>query len=158
MIAQQKRIESIAANLANANTAGFKRRLTTTHGNMVGRPGAQQVGIVVKSANDFAQGSLQRTGQELDMAFQGPGFFTVEGPEGEIFTRDGEFHLNGEGILVTPEGYPVANVTEFSFDNKRPFAQIKARPTVQFDRLRYLLLVWPTPSEYQLEEELTRGE
>ncbi|MDX1303802.1 rod shape-determining protein MreC [Photobacterium sp.] len=57
-----------------------------------------------------------------------------------------------------PEGYPVANVTEFSFDNKRPFAQIKARPTVQFDRLRYLLLVWPTPSEYQLEGELTRGE
>ncbi|MEZ8094894.1 rod shape-determining protein MreC [Photobacterium swingsii] len=46
-----------------------------------------------------------------------------------------------------PEGYPVANVTEFSFDNKRPFAQIKARPTVQFDRLRYLLLVWPTPQE-----------
>ncbi|PSW04557.1 rod shape-determining protein MreC [Photobacterium lipolyticum] len=57
-----------------------------------------------------------------------------------------------------PEGYPVANVTEFSFDNKRPFAQIKARPTVQFDRLRYLLLVWPTPREYQLEGELTRGE
>ncbi|KLV06169.1 rod shape-determining protein MreC [Photobacterium aquae] len=46
-----------------------------------------------------------------------------------------------------PEGYPVAHVTEFSFDNKRPFAQIKARPTVQFDRLRYLLLVWPTARE-----------
>ncbi|MCG3862829.1 MULTISPECIES: rod shape-determining protein MreC [unclassified Photobacterium] len=43
-----------------------------------------------------------------------------------------------------PEGYPVARVTEFSFDNKRPFAQIIAKPTVQFDRLRYLLLVWPT--------------
>ncbi|UTV28033.1 rod shape-determining protein MreC [Photobacterium atrarenae] len=46
-----------------------------------------------------------------------------------------------------PEGYPVGYVTEFSFDNKRPFAQIKAKPTVQFDRLRYLLLVWPTPRE-----------
>ncbi|QUJ67134.1 rod shape-determining protein MreC [Photobacterium sp. GJ3] len=46
-----------------------------------------------------------------------------------------------------PEGYPVARVTEFSFDNKRPFAQIKAMPTVQFDRLRYLLLVWPTDRE-----------
>lgn len=57
-----------------------------------------------------------------------------------------------------PEGYPVGYVTEFSFDNKRPFAQIKARPTVKFDRLRYLLLVWPTPREYQLEGELTRGE
>ncbi|MBD8513126.1 rod shape-determining protein MreC [Photobacterium sp. WH77] len=46
-----------------------------------------------------------------------------------------------------PEGYPVGRVTEFSFDNKRPFAQIKALPTVQFDRLRYLLLVWPTDRE-----------
>nr|WP_086938854.1 rod shape-determining protein MreC [Thaumasiovibrio occultus] len=45
---------------------------------------------------------------------------------------------------VFPEGYPVGIVTEFSFDNQRPFAQIKARPVVKFDRLRYLLLVWPT--------------
>ena len=43
-----------------------------------------------------------------------------------------------------PEGYPVARVTSFTFDNKRPFAQITAKTTVQFDRLRYLLLVWPT--------------
>ncbi|PSU28299.1 MULTISPECIES: rod shape-determining protein MreC [Photobacterium] len=43
-----------------------------------------------------------------------------------------------------PEGYPVARVTSFSFDNKRPFAKITAKATVQFDRLRYLLLVWPT--------------
>ncbi len=43
-----------------------------------------------------------------------------------------------------PEGYPVARVTSFSFDNKRPFAQITAKALVQFDRLRYLLLVWPT--------------
>ncbi|WP_305420760.1 rod shape-determining protein MreC [Photobacterium leiognathi] len=50
-----------------------------------------------------------------------------------------------------PEGYPVARVTEFSFDNKRPFAQIMAKPTVQFDRLRYLLLVWPTPRENMSE-------
>ncbi|GAB6263274.1 rod shape-determining protein MreC [Photobacterium sp. CCB-ST2H9] len=54
-----------------------------------------------------------------------------------------------------PEGYPVARVTEFSFDNKRPFAQIKAMPTVQFDRLRYLLLVWPTDRERQV---ITKGE
>ncbi|MFD2178847.1 rod shape-determining protein MreC [Veronia pacifica] len=45
---------------------------------------------------------------------------------------------------VFPEGYPVATVTSFSFDNKRPFAQVDARPAVQFDRLRYVVLVWPT--------------
>lgn len=57
-----------------------------------------------------------------------------------------------------PEGYPVGHVTEFSFDNKRPFAQIKARPTVQFDRLRYLLLVWPTPRETLMAGEINSGE
>ncbi len=57
-----------------------------------------------------------------------------------------------------PEGYPVGYVTEFSFDNKRPFAQIKAKPTVQFDRLRYLLLVWPTPRETLMVGDLNSGE
>ncbi|KKD60030.1 rod shape-determining protein MreC [Grimontia sp. AD028] len=56
---------------------------------------------------------------------------------------------------VFPEGYPVARVASFSFDNKRPFAQVDAKPEVQFDRLRYLLLVWPTDVEKQevVEEE-----
>ncbi|EOD80397.1 Rod shape-determining protein MreC [Grimontia indica] len=56
---------------------------------------------------------------------------------------------------VFPEGYPVARVTSFSFDNKRPFAQVDAKPEVQFDRLRYLLLVWPTDVEKEevVEEE-----
>ncbi len=45
---------------------------------------------------------------------------------------------------VFPEGYPVARVMSFTFDNQRPFAQVDAKPEVQFDRLRYLLLVWPT--------------
>ncbi|CZF83462.1 Cell shape-determining protein MreC [Grimontia celer] len=56
---------------------------------------------------------------------------------------------------VFPEGYPVAKVTSFSFDNKRPFAQVDAKPEVQFDRLRYLLLVWPTDVE---KKEVVEGE
>ncbi|PSX10165.1 rod shape-determining protein MreC [Photobacterium angustum] len=56
-----------------------------------------------------------------------------------------------------PEGYPVARVTEFSFDNKRPFAQIIAKPTVQFDRLRYLLLVWPTDRMKAAETSATQS-
>lgn len=45
---------------------------------------------------------------------------------------------------IFPEGYPVARITSFSFDNRGPFALVNAKPEVQFDRLRYLLLVWPT--------------
>ncbi len=48
---------------------------------------------------------------------------------------------------VFPEGYPVARITSFSFDNRRPFAEVEAKPEVQFDRLRYLLLVWPTDAD-----------
>ncbi len=48
---------------------------------------------------------------------------------------------------VFPEGYPVARVISFTFDNRRPFAQVDAKPEVQFDRLRYLLLVWPTETD-----------
>ncbi|MDD1792047.1 rod shape-determining protein MreC [Enterovibrio makurazakiensis] len=54
---------------------------------------------------------------------------------------------------VFPEGYPVAKVTSFSFDNRRPFAQVDSKPEVQFDRLRYLLLVWPSNVEKQLEQQ-----
>lgn len=45
-----------------------------------------------------------------------------------------------------PEGYPIGRVTEFSFDNERPFALVTADPAVDFSRLRYVLLVWPTPN------------
>lgn len=48
---------------------------------------------------------------------------------------------------VFPEGYPVARITSFSFDNRDPFAEVNAKPEVQFDRLRYLLLVWPTDAD-----------
>ena len=57
---------------------------------------------------------------------------------------------------VYPEGYPVGVVTSFSFDNRRPFAQVVAKPNVQFDRLRYLLLVWPTNVDKNQMEELVQ--
>lgn len=56
---------------------------------------------------DFSQGNLQSTGNQLDVAFQGKGFFTVETPDGVRYTRDGSFKLAADGLLVTSEGYPV---------------------------------------------------
>ncbi|CAH0534464.1 Cell shape-determining protein MreC [Vibrio stylophorae] len=65
---------------------------------------------------------------------------------------------NGD-LLVTsglggrfPEGYPVAYVTSFSFDNQRPFAQVTAKPVVDFNRLRYLLLIWPNQRELSIQQ------
>lgn len=56
---------------------------------------------------DFSQGNLQSTGNQLDFAFEGKGFFTVETPGGTRYTRDGSFKLTSENELVTSEGYPV---------------------------------------------------
>lgn len=60
-----------------------------------------------KIETDFSQGNLEPTGNQLDLAFRGKGFFTVETPAGTRYTRDGSFKLNSEKALVTAEGYPV---------------------------------------------------
>ncbi len=54
---------------------------------------------------------------------------------------------------VFPEGYPVATITSFTFDHSRPFAEVHAQSDVKFDRLRYLLLVWPTPLQVPMTED-----
>ena len=56
---------------------------------------------------DFSQGSLEQTGNPLDLALEGPGFFAVQAPTGVQYTRNGSFHLSSTGQLVTQEGYSV---------------------------------------------------
>lgn len=103
--------EHVASNLANMNTPGFK----ATH------PFFEALEEAVASASsressygernrsyvDFGQGALRKTGQALDMALDGDGFFVVQSPEGETYTRAGNFRLNAEGEIVTAEGYAV---------------------------------------------------
>jgi flagellar basal-body rod protein FlgF len=107
MLAHEKRLESITANLANANTSGFKRRMSASHGAWMGRMDAAHIGLQMKERNDFSQGNLLDTGNPLDLAVQGEGFFAIESPEGEVYTRDGSFRMTAEGVVVTNEGYPV---------------------------------------------------
>ena len=61
----------------------------------------------LRTAIDLRSGSIQPTGNDFDFALDGPGFFVVQTPEGERYTRGGSFTLNGQGQLVTREGYPV---------------------------------------------------
>ena len=108
MAAQQRRLDSISANLANVGTVGFKRGVTASHEVEVRRPRGQVRGVTTLARVDFAQGNLQRTGREHDLALFGRGFFAVESPDGEVYTRDGSFHLSEAGVLVTEHGFPVA--------------------------------------------------
>lgn len=123
MKAQQKQVDSIANNIANANTTGFKRSelsfrslLYQTYrepGSPVAanqmRPNGLQIGSGVEIAGsyqDFRQGEMVPTSGMLDLAIQGQGFFRVRLPSGEFrYTRDGNFQLDGNGTIVTNEGY-----------------------------------------------------
>jgi flagellar basal-body rod protein FlgG len=123
MIAQQLNLDNIANNLANASTAGFrKRRLQfqdLLYQSLV-MPGAAstqqttisaglQIGLGARSsASEMvqAQGDFDSTGNPLDLAIQGAGFFQVQLPTGELaYTRSGAFQLDSQGNVVTSDGY-----------------------------------------------------
>ncbi|MFA6286569.1 MAG: flagellar basal-body rod protein FlgG [Opitutaceae bacterium] len=125
MEAQQLNLNTIANNLANVNTPGFKRSTIEFQdllyqrprgagsesggGNMV--PTGIEVGNgsrVAATAKVFTQGQLTNTGEKLDLALQGDGFFEVQRPDGTVaYTRDGSFKLNASGQVVTSDGLPV---------------------------------------------------
>jgi len=125
MEAQQLNLNTIANNLANVNTAGFKRSKIQFQdllyqqprssgadaggGNIV--PTGVEVGNgsrIASTAKVFTQGQLTNTGQQLDVAIQGDGFFEIQKPDGTLaYTRDGSFNLNAQGQVVTADGMPV---------------------------------------------------
>jgi flagellar basal-body rod protein FlgG len=125
MIAQQLNLDNIANNLANASTAGFrKRRLQfqdLLYQNLI-MPGAAstqqttisaglQIGLGARSsASEMiqSQGDFDATGNPLDLAIQGQGFFQVQMPSGDLaYTRSGAFQVDAQGNMVTSDGYPL---------------------------------------------------
>lgn len=127
MEAQQMQLDVISNNLANSSTNGFKRAhavfedLMYQNLRQVGSstseqsqlPTGLQVGLgvrTVSTSRSFTQGSLQQSGNGLDVAIQGNGFFQITMPDGTLnYTRDGSFQVNAQGQLVTSNGLPVAN-------------------------------------------------
>ncbi|HET8850104.1 MAG TPA: flagellar basal-body rod protein FlgG [Marinobacter sp.] len=131
--AQDTNLATISNNLANVNTTGFKRdravfqdllyQINRQPGGLntenTELPSGLQLGTgvrIVGTAKQFTQGNLQITEQPLDLAVNGRGFFQIELPDGQIaYTRDGQFQLNSNGDVVTPDGYtldPNINVPE----------------------------------------------
>lgn len=121
MSAQQANLDTVANNLANSATAGFRRRRLQfedmIYQNMItpGSPESQQttaaglqIGLGTRSAATeviMTQGDFNQTGNPYDMAIQGQGFFQVSRPDGTLaYTRSGNFHLNSQGQIVTTDG------------------------------------------------------
>jgi flagellar basal-body rod protein FlgG len=125
MEAQQMNLNIIANNLANVNTNGFKRSKMEFQDLLYERPrtagaesgGGNQVpaGVevgngtrVVSTAKIFTQGQLRQTGEKMDVAIDGDGFFEVQKPDGtSAYTRDGGFKIAADGRVVTSDGLPV---------------------------------------------------
>lgn len=106
MRAGEKRLESIAHNIANVATRGYKRETTFTHALSTHRASGTQ--ISTSSTPDLSQGQLETTGNPLDLALDGRGWFVVENDRGRSYVRDGSFRIDERGSLVTREGLPVA--------------------------------------------------
>ncbi len=114
--ALRRELDVIANNIANLNTTGFKGESvmfeqfldpTARHEHFPGND--RRIAFVLDRATlqDFSQGPLQRTESPLDVAIDGPGFFAIQTPNGERYTRAGNFHLNPQGQLVTNNGHLV---------------------------------------------------
>lgn len=122
-LTQQHRLDSIANNLANVNTTGFKseklafrdtfRRYAhdmvdpnTTLTDKVPWPQANLLAQprISEAVIDMSQGPMKSTGNPLDLAIAGDGFFRVQTPEGEFMTRQGVYHLSAEGFVVDAHG------------------------------------------------------
>lgn len=117
----QRRLEVLSNNLANINTTGFKEE--KTYFRVDETPPAVREGLLnsaltpsaptsplwqeLESRTVFSQGGLKSTGNPLDLALDGDGFFCVQTPEGVRYTRNGSFTLNAEGELTTQDGFAV---------------------------------------------------
>ena len=132
MNAQQNRLDAISNNLANVDTAGYKRDIVVSKsfpellirrtnadgvykipngmGSADAAPVIGKLGLGVETNEsyiDFTQGSFKLTNTATDIALSGKGFYTIETPNGERYTRNGDFFIGKEGILETKDGYPV---------------------------------------------------
>lgn len=175
MNAQQNRLDAISNNLANVDTPGYKRDITvsksfpellirrtnadgvytTSQGSADAAPIIGKLGLGVETNEnyiDFTQGSFKITNTKTDVALNGQGFYVVDTPNGERYTRNGDFLIGKEGILETKDGYPVLGENGYIYLDDDRFTvnqdgvitlsadgiQIDRFKVVRFDNERYL--------------------
>jgi flagellar basal-body rod protein FlgF len=119
LVARSQALDTAAANLANVQTPGYRAEREYFRSVLLG-PDAQgsQLGETVNNYGllggdrlNLAQGALQQTGNPLDLAIEGQGFFAVQTTNGIRYTRDGGFHRSQKGLLVTATDEPVLSTT-----------------------------------------------
>ncbi|HEX4031304.1 MAG TPA: flagellar basal-body rod protein FlgF [Terracidiphilus sp.] len=113
LVTSTQQMDTIANNLANVSTVGYRAEhnvfsaVLADASNPSGSSIDQAInnyGIVSGTVLDHSQGALQKTGNDLDAAIQGPGYFVVQTAKGVMYTRNGSFQVSGQGQLVTSTG------------------------------------------------------
>lgn len=115
-VALQRELDVVANNVANVTTNGFRRRgaafaehiMPVARGDhMASANRALSFVVDAGTVLDTSPGTIEKTGNPLDVALRGEGFFTVQTPQGERYTRNGALSLNANGDLVTMDGHPI---------------------------------------------------
>jgi flagellar basal-body rod protein FlgF len=113
LISRMQALDTIANNLANTSTAGYRAEHNVFSSVLASKGGEEgtalnqainNYGIVSGTTLDQSQGALQKTGNELDLGIEGPGYFVVQTANGPMYTRNGAFQVSGQGQLVTAQG------------------------------------------------------
>jgi flagellar basal-body rod protein FlgF len=122
MKARMESLDMLANNIANSATVGFKSdreffNLYVSQEALDGSadglsPDPATLPVIEKHWTDFGQGALLSTGNPLDLAIAGNGFFVIEGPNGPLYTRNGNFRLSKEGRIIAQDGQPVRVLTQ----------------------------------------------
>jgi flagellar basal-body rod protein FlgF/flagellar basal-body rod protein FlgG len=116
LMARSQALDLVSNNLANSSSPGYRGQ-HNTFSSMLANSGrgylsplnvaVNNFGILGGSQIDSSQGNLERTGNDLDLAIEGPGYFVVQTAAGRMINRNGNFHLSAQGQLITSEGDPV---------------------------------------------------
>ena len=130
--ARMESLDLLANNVANAATGGYKA--DREFYSLYTAPESQDsttMPLIERPWIDMSQGLVHDTGNPLDVALTGKGFFAVDGPTGPLYTRNGNFRLAGDGKLVTADGYAVRGAgAPFRLDGSRPI-DISADGTIR---------------------------
>jgi flagellar basal body rod protein FlgG len=123
MKARMESLDMLANNIANTGTIAYKadEEFYTLY--------KQQLPLIENRWTDFTQGSILPTGNQLDLALSGPGFFALNGTKGTVYTRNGSFRLSKTNQLVSADGYTLRNV----LDQGKPIV-VDPQQTVSIDK------------------------
>lgn len=109
----ERHMEVIANNIANSSTPGFKGEQLMFVEYLAHTEDGQEASYVqdLATARNYGEGKFVKTGNKLDLAIHGKGWFVVDTPDQRAYTRNGHFALNEKGQIVTPEGNPILSTT-----------------------------------------------